>query len=181
MKRIGEHFVDFNDLRVSLIPEIAEVLGKENKQNRQIATLLTKTLRYIFQKYHVLTLATLQKGGKRSARRSLEKIEGVTDFAVDYCMLTAINSHVIPLTENMIHHLKENGLVYPDSDKKEIEGFLTRQISARNGFEFYTLLRKESENVPGMPKAKKKTQKKTKKKVIRKTKTRKKKKTKSKK
>jgi ribosomal protein S13 len=45
----------------------------------------------------------------------------------------------------MIGYLKGNKLVDPEADEQEIEGFLTRQISAKNAYEFYALLRHESE------------------------------------
>jgi len=36
-------------------------------------------------------------------------------------------------------------MVHPDADELEIEGFLTKQISAENTYEFYALLRRQSE------------------------------------
>ena len=79
------------------------------------------------------------------ARQVLEKIDGTSNFIVDYCMLTSLRGHAIPLTENMIKYLKANGLVDSDADEQQISGFLSKQISAKNGYEFYTLLRNESE------------------------------------
>ncbi len=37
-------------------------------------------------------------------------------------------------------------LVDKNADAETIEGFLSKQISAKNGYEFYELLRQESEN-----------------------------------
>jgi hypothetical protein len=70
----------------------------------------------------------------------------------------------------MIEYLRSNQLVHPDADEQQIEGFLAKQISAKEGYEFYALLRRESE--VGSSKKKRKTKKVTKKKT--KTKTRKK-------
>ncbi|MFA7485283.1 MAG: hypothetical protein WCZ89_04600, partial [Phycisphaerae bacterium] len=75
----------------------------------------------------------------------------------DYCMLTALDGHAVPLTENMTAFFKENELVDAESDAADIEGFLTRQISAKNAYEFYSLLRRQSES----PKARKAARKKT--------------------
>jgi hypothetical protein len=72
-------------------------------------------------------------------------ITSITRFAVDYCMLMALQGHAIPLTEKMIEYLKSHELVDPEADEQQIEGFLTRQISAKNGYEFYNFLRRESE------------------------------------
>ncbi|UCG46587.1 MAG: hypothetical protein JSU94_13895 [Phycisphaerales bacterium] len=145
MKRFGDYFVDLNDLRVSRIEEILEMLGEDTCATRQTASALTKVLRNIFNEYHRVSLEDLKKMGKRPARHVLEKMEGASVFAVDYVMLTALQGHAIPLTATMTAYLKKNELVYPEADDKQIEGFLAKQISARNAYEFYVLLREASE------------------------------------
>ena len=82
----------------------------------------------------------------------------------------------MPLTAKMIKYLRNNELVNPDADEQQIGGFLAKQISAKNGYEFYALLRKESESA----KAKKETKAKTTRKKTSKTKTKSKAKTKTK-
>lgn len=144
-KRFLSHFIDLNGLRVSLIPEIVEVIGENSERTRLIASNLIKSLTAVFNKNNVVSLENLKKLGKRPARQALEAIEGATNFIVDYVMLTALDGHAIPLTAPMINYLKREGLVHPESDLEEIEGFLTRQISANNGYEFYYLLREETE------------------------------------
>lgn len=169
-KRFSEYFVDLNDLRVSRSEEIVEILGKNTPITKDIASRLTRTLMAVFNQYHTVSLQALKKIGKRPAKHILEKLDGMSNFAINYCMLTALQAHAIPLTKKMIEYLKNNELVDPNADEQEIEGFLTRQIPAKNDFEFYALLRHESESVDSIIK------KKTKKKTTRKTKTRKRKK-----
>ena len=70
-------------------------------------------------------------------------------------MLTSLQGHAIPLTEQMIAYLKRTGVVDPEADLNDIEGFLTRQVAAKDAFEFYGTLRRESES----PKLVKKTRK----------------------
>jgi hypothetical protein len=147
MKRFSEYFVDWNDLRVSRLEEIAEQLGDDTPENRQIALTITKVLQKVFNEDHQINLESLQKMGKRQARQKLEKIEELSRFVVDYCMLICLGSHAIPLTEKMIEYLKVNGLVDKEADENTIEGFLSKQITAKNGYEFYELLRSESETV----------------------------------
>ena len=145
LKRFSEYFVDWNDLRVSRPEEIAEQLGADTPENRQIALTITKVLQKIFNENHQVSIESLQKTPKRQARVKLEKIEDLSRFAVDYCMLVSLGSHTIPLTEKMIEYLKMNDLVDKNADANAIEGFLSKQITARNGYEFYELLRSESE------------------------------------
>jgi endonuclease III len=188
MKRLAENFVDLNDLRVSQNDEIMEMLGDDSPVAADTALTLCKVLKAVFDKYNTVSLGPLKKMGKRPARQVLESLEGPSRFTVDYCMLTCLQSHAIPLTKRMLDYLKGNELVYPDSDAEEVGGFLIRLIAAKDGFEFYALLRQESESGRLAKKAvtrkkstvrpKKKTVKKTKKKA---TKTTKKTKTKSRK
>jgi len=145
IKRFSEYFVDLNDLRVSRVEEIVEVLGENTPVAREVASRIIRVLQAIFNDYHKVSLEALKKLGKRPARQILEKIDGTTNFIVDYCMLTSLRGHAIPLTDNMIKYLKANDLVDGDADEQQISGFLAKQISAKNGYEFYDLLRHESE------------------------------------
>jgi len=145
VKRFSEYFVDLNDLRVSRIEEIVEVLGENTPVAKEVASRIIRVLQAIFNDYHKVSLEALKKLGKRPARQVLEKTDGTTSFIVDYCMLTSLRGHAIPLTENMIAYLKTNDLVDGDADEQQISGFLAKQISAKNGYEFYALLRHESE------------------------------------
>ncbi len=170
-KQFSRHFVDMNDLRVARPEEIVEVFCKDNAEMRQAANTLVRVLDTIFEKQSNLTLESLKKLGKRQAKQELEAIDGITHFAANFAMLTALQGHAIPLTKKMITYLKTNELVCPDADDRDIEGFLTKQISAKDGYAFYTLLRAESES-PQINKkkaAKKEVAKKTRPKTTKKT------------
>lgn len=167
MKGFRDTFVDWNDLRVSRVEEIVEVLHEDTAASRATAFALTTALRAIFDEYHTLSLLNLKKIGKRPAKQALEQLDGMDTYVVGYCMLTSLQGHAIPLTGQMADYLKQHEVVDPDADEHDIEGFLTRQIAAKNAYEFYELLRHESES----PKvARKKT---TRKKTTKTTKTRK--------
>ena len=144
-KKFYEHFADLNELRVTRPEEIVEVLGEDTPAARDAAARLPKILMTIFDQHHKVSLQVLKKIGKRPAKQALEKLEGVNNFAVDYCMLTSLQAHAIPLTATMVDYLRNSGLVDPNADKEEIQGFLTRQLSAKDAYEFYALLRHESE------------------------------------
>ncbi|MBN1805850.1 MAG: hypothetical protein JW837_11415 [Sedimentisphaerales bacterium] len=146
IKNFSDYFVDLNDMRVSRTEEIVEMLGDDTSAGKSVASTITTVLRSIYNMYHKVSLEALKKMGKRPARQVLEKIEGTNRFIVDYCMLTSLQGHAVPLTEGMIEYLKSNELVYPEADEQQIGGFLTKQISAQKGYEFYYFLRRESES-----------------------------------
>lgn len=162
MKEFHQTFVDWNDLRVARAEEIVEILQEDTAVSRATALALTAVLHAVFDEYHTLSLQTLKKIGKRPAKQVLEALDGVSPYVVDYCMLTSLQGHAIPLTEPMVAHLKRNDIVDPEADLQEIEGFLTRQVAAKNAYEFYRLLRRESE-APKRAKKTRRTRLKTKK------------------
>ena len=141
-KRFSEYFVDLNDLRVSRVEEIVEVLDVENQLGKSIAVNLITVLKAVFEKFNMVGLDVLKKMAKRPARTMLEKFVGQNRFVIDYCMLTALRGHAIPLTGQMLEFLKANQLADPEATHEEIEGFLARQVSAENAYEFYWLLRR---------------------------------------
>jgi len=145
IKRFADYFVDWNDLRVSRTEEIVEVLGADTSVTRDMALALTSALGAVFDRYNTVSLKALRKIGKRPARQTLEKMNGFSRFVVSYCMLTSLHGHAIPLTKKMIDYLRSKQLIHPDADERQIEGFLARQISAKNAHEFYALLRRQSE------------------------------------
>ena len=146
IKQFGNYFVDLNDLRVSRPDELVEMLGEDTADTRQAASRVTAALRWVFNAHHKVSLEDLKRIGKRPARSALEKMEGMSRFAVDYCVLTALGGHAIPLTAKMVEYLRSSELVHPEASEEEISGFLTKQITAKNGYEFYSLLRRESES-----------------------------------
>lgn len=168
IKRFADYFIDLNDLRVSQVEEILEVLGEDTQATKDIASNLIKVLKAIFDGYNSVSLESLKKIGKRPARQALEKMDGISRFVVNYCMLASLQSHAIPLTKRMIEYLRNNQLADPDADEQQIEGFLAKQISAENAYEFYVLLRRQSKS--RKTKKKKKTVRKVKAKKATKTK-----------
>lgn len=158
IKKLKDYFVDWNDSRVASVEEIIEVLGPDITPARSIAATLVSTLNAVFDKHNMLGLQSLRKLGKRPAKILLEKLSGVTPFVVDYCMLTSMQGHAIPLTPKMIEFLKAEQYIHAEATYEEIEGFLCRLISIKNAYEFYSLLRHECESPR---KQSKKTKKKT--------------------
>jgi endonuclease III len=156
IKKLKDYFVDWNDLRVATVEEIIEVLGPDIVPARSIAATLVSTLNAVFDKHNMLSLQSLRKLGKRPAKILIEKLSGITPFVVDYCMLTSMQGHAIPLTPKMIEFLKADQFIHAEATYEDIEGFLCRLISIKNAYEFYSLLRHECESPKKQTKKKKK-------------------------
>jgi endonuclease III len=160
-KRMKSHFIDLNDLRVSRVEEIVDIFRDASEAAEKSARAVTQVLNTIFDKTDRISLDTLSREGKRQAHKELSDIAGITPFAVDYCFLTALGGHAIPLTERMLDYLKTHQVVHPEATMEEIAGFLERQIPASDAYEFYIRLRNEveqnHEDHAAAPASKKKT------------------------
>ncbi len=171
-KNLKKHFVDLNDLRVSRNEEMLDVLGS-SREIEKVVSVLAKVLQSVFNSFNSMSLVGLCEIGKRPAKKKLEELDGISEFVVNYCFMTALDGHAIPLTEKMIGYLRKNELVAPNASDDDIEGFLERQITSANGYQFYWLLKRQSEMGGKKIKkvsskkaaAKKKTKKSTKKKT----------------
>ena len=64
LREISTAFVDWNDLRVSRVEEVAEVLGRKTVTGRATALALTAALRGIFDEHHKISLADPQEAGQ---------------------------------------------------------------------------------------------------------------------
>lgn len=155
--RINEHFIDKNDLRVSRTEEIVDVLGGGiNDETKQVAANLTAALRKIFEEYDSICIDEIFEAGKRQAKQTLEDLNALSPFVVNFVMLKVMQAHALPMTVKMVNYLKENGFVDPEADDNEINGFIERNISANDLEEFYLMLRLEAEQKKAEPKGKKK-------------------------
>lgn len=147
-KRCMTYFVDLNDLRVSRPVEICSIFGRDTDETRRAASTLIRVLTAVYDQQHDISLQLLEKVGKRQAKQDIEELDGITHFVVNYCVVTVFKGHAIPLTERMIEFLRSREMVSPRANPQEIEGFLSKQVAAKDGYEFYELLRKESESAP---------------------------------
>jgi len=159
-RRAMKHFVDFNDLRVSRREEILDVFGNSSEEFDSTASAITRTLNAIFEQKSQMSLKMLTQEGKRQAHKELSEINGITSFAASYCFLTSLDGHAIPLNAKILAYLRAEELVHPNATDLEIAGFLERQISAADAYDFYMLLRNEAEQAKPAAKIKKVTAKK---------------------
>jgi len=146
LARIRSAMVDLNELRVSTPSELVLLLGSGFPHATEKAKAIVTVLNQVFGRYHDLTLHALKTKGKRDARRYLERLDGADPAAVAGVMLFSLEGHAVPVDEVMLRVLREDELVDPKADVKEVQGFLERNVSAAKAYEMTTLLRRYSED-----------------------------------
>jgi len=138
--------VDLNELRVSTPPELADLLGPSFPHNVEKGKSIAKALNGVFAHHHDLKLDDLKDKAKREARKYLEGLRGVDSCTAAGVVLFSLEGHAIPVDENMLTVLRKDGLIHPDADCAEAQGFLERHVSAANAQAATKLLRRHAED-----------------------------------
>jgi hypothetical protein len=173
LNKIKKHFVDYNELRVYREIELTKLLGSGFPQPKQVAQNIVIVLQQIFDHSDTLQLQHLREGGKREARKFLDEIKGLNAYVSARVMLLCVDAHAFPVHPKMLVMLQDEGVVDPDADGANVQGFLERHVPAKNIRGHYLLLRHHADHYepPARPKkvVAKKATKKTVKKVAKKT------------
>jgi len=94
--RLSQNFFDWNEVRVSTVTELAEVM-KELPEPATAANNLKRILQGVFESTYSFDLDQLKKQNIGQGIKRLASIEGVTPFVLAYTVQTALAGHSIPL------------------------------------------------------------------------------------
>ena len=162
--KLANNYVDFNELRVSRVEEVTEVLGREFPQAKEISSKITRLLKQIYSELDSLDMSDMCNGSKREAKAFLQRLEDATPYVVSRVMLQSVQAHAFPVHEQMLKMLRKEEVVSAEAKEADVQGFLERQISANKIQKTYALLRRHSDNYrPRAGDAKKRPKKKIKK------------------
>ena len=159
-----KHFVDWNDLRVSRMEEVLDVLSPANLSvdiKKRVANQLIKSLNCVFAKYDRISFEDIDELGKRQANQELSELEEFTPFMIDFLMLNFKGSHSLPVNLTMVEYAKRTGLVHADAEYQDVSSFLQRQVSVDDVYDFYLTLRQQAEAPEDQLESSAKTKKKT--------------------
>jgi hypothetical protein len=165
LNKLRNHFVDFNELRVSRSAEVIEVMGKNFQESRPTAERILQLLRQTFTKMNSIDLDSMYQMGKREAKTFFESLEGITPYVVSRVMMRGLDGHAFPVHEPMLKMLRAEEVVNAKAEVDEVQGFLERQITSARIHKVYALLRRHADHFKGvkslntMAKKKKKTTK----------------------
>ena len=142
MRHIDREFVNINELRVATELEIQEMLGAKYPAIEQRVQMITRCLNAIFEKEHTLSLDRLRTISKRDARQYLRDLPDMNPFVEGYVMLFAFEGQAIPLDEEMLAYLREQGMFDEKTTVDEAQRFLESNVKAEECYDFYTCLRR---------------------------------------
>ena len=137
--KLQESYFDWNEIRVTSVGELAEVLSALTDP-ADAATRLKQVLQMVFETYYAFDLEHLKKQNLGKAVKELEKYTGTTNFSVDYVSQNSLGGHSIATNTGAVHTMVVLGIVTEaEATKRRLPG-VERAISKAKGIEFTSLL-----------------------------------------
>ncbi|MDA1052136.1 MAG: hypothetical protein O3C40_16875 [Planctomycetota bacterium] len=137
--KLQESYYDWNEVRVTTIAELSEVMTSLTAPPRA-ANRLKRALQGVFEKYYSFDIDILRKGNLGKAIKEFESINGITPFGISYVTQNALSGHSIPVNAGAFTlFVILDVITEAESAKGRIPG-LERAIPKNKGVEFGSLL-----------------------------------------
>jgi endonuclease III len=142
VRHIEREFVDLNELRVATDLEIAELLGTRYPDITRRVEMITRALNMIFEKEHTLNLERMDTISKRDVRTFLRALPEMHPFVEAYVMLFAFEGHTVPVDDEILAFLREEGVLEEAATVVDAQKFLEHHLKAEECYDFYVLVRR---------------------------------------
>ena len=128
-------FFDWNEIRVSTIRELAEVMASL-PDPPAAASRVKRVLQHVFEDSYSFDLEELRKSNLGPAVERLNKLDGTTAFSVAYVVQSALGGHAIPVDPATLAVLRLVDLVSDEDVEACVVPGLERAIFKSKGIEF---------------------------------------------
>ncbi|MBN2291688.1 MAG: hypothetical protein JXM70_04645 [Pirellulales bacterium] len=135
LAKIVDAFFDWNEVRVSSVRELSEVMARL-PDPPAAATRLKKVLQHVFEDGYTFDLEALRKKNLGPAQEEISKIDGVSSFMVSYVVQTALGGHSIPIDSGVIRVMEILDLISEKDAEAGVVPGLERAIPKSKGIEF---------------------------------------------
>ena len=148
-RRLRESTVDLNELRVTPVDELEEILGSDFPNARAAAECMTKTLAALFNRCHHLDLSFLADMPRRDARAYLQSLDGMDAFCAALVMSRGLGHPSMPVDERVLEWLRNRNAVPATATAAQAEALLERVVPPAQYEQTLTLLRRAAAPRPG--------------------------------
>lgn len=132
-------FFDWNEVRVTSIAELAEVMASL-PDPRRAANRVKRVLHSLFEDNFTFDLEALRKQNLGPTIQWLDKLEGTDHFVVAYVVQAALGGHAIPIDSGTLHALHVVDLATDEDVAAGVVSGMERAIPKAKGVEFGSLL-----------------------------------------
>src|SRR5437588_7713830 len=141
MRCIEREFVGLNELRVATELEVQELLGVRYPAIERRVAMITQSLNNIFEREHTLSLDRLKTISRRDARQFLRELPEIHPFVEAYVMLFAFDGHCVPVDDETLSYLREQGVVDDSTSLDEAQRFTEHHLKVEDCYDLYAALR----------------------------------------
>ncbi|TWU43102.1 hypothetical protein Q31b_21390 [Novipirellula aureliae] len=139
MAKCEQDFFDWNEVRVTTVSELSQVLGRLPDANKA-AQRVKSNLQSVFEEFYTFDIDHLKKENLGKAVAKFEKMPGVTPFVLSYTVQHGLGGHSIPVDYSAMVILMVTEIAsQPEAAGGKVPG-LERAISKSKGIEFSDLL-----------------------------------------
>jgi endonuclease III len=140
--------VDINDLRVSHPNEVVAIIGERYPKAVERAHRLRDTLQDIFIREHAVSLEGLVKRPKREVANYLNTLRNIVPYAASQVFLLCFEGHAIPVDENLLRLLQQEGAADPEATLEQIQSSIERGVKAVDALAVHAIFRAWIDSVP---------------------------------
>ncbi len=115
---LTQRFFDWNEIRVSMPPEVAEVLGDLPDASVK-AERVIGILQEVFERFFAYKIDEIDKKGLKHAVRKLQEMKDVSDFTAAWVIQRSLGGHAIPLDAPSLRVLRRLGIIDDVSENLE--------------------------------------------------------------
>ena len=158
LKRLKAAFFDWNDLRVSLVSDIVDVIGHRHWRAADRVSRMRDAMNGIFRREHKVSLERLRTLMKRDAVNYMETLPGMIPFVANRVLLVGVDFHSVPVEEFGLQMLVQAGALPAGTSLVDASGWVTRHVKAEEAREAHRALVAAVDhmwetNPPKLPKA----------------------------
>jgi hypothetical protein len=130
LKRLKAAFFDWNDLRVSLVSDIVDVIGHRHWRAADRVSRMRDAMNGIFRREHKVSLERLRTLMKRDAVNYMETLPGMIPFVANRVLLVGVDFHSVPVEEFGMQMLVQAGALPAGMSLADAGGWVTRHVKA---------------------------------------------------
>ena len=133
-------YIDTNDLRVSHLHELVDLLGEGYSEATQRVIRLKQALDMVYRREHDIHLNSIASKSKKEQRLYLDTLPGVPPFVAAQTTLLAFGGHAMPVDDRLCALLINEGCLDEGTNVVEAEAYLVRLVKAGDAVDAHLAL-----------------------------------------
>ena len=136
---LSSNYYDWNEVRVTSIRELAEVMKPLNDP-KESATRLKRVLQSVFETHYSFDLELMKKQNIGQTAKQIEKYKGSTNYTVAFVTQNALGGHSIPINLGLLESMRVVSVISDSEASKGTVPGLERTVSKTKGVEIGSML-----------------------------------------